>query len=58
MAEIESLTDAVAQLLGDGDSVGLEGFTDLIPFAAGLNSTVIGDHDAPRTRLGNPAQTW
>jgi glutaconate CoA-transferase subunit A len=35
MAEIVSLTDGVAALVRDGDSVALEGFTHLIPFAAG-----------------------
>ena len=35
MAQVMSLPDAVAQLVGDGDSVALEGFTHLIPFAAG-----------------------
>jgi glutaconate CoA-transferase, subunit A len=35
VAEIASLRDAVAALLEDGDSVALEGFTHLIPFAAG-----------------------
>ncbi len=35
MAELMSLSDAVAELVGDGDSVALEGFTHLIPFAAG-----------------------
>ncbi len=35
MAEIVTLTDAVAELVHDGDSVALEGFTHLIPFAAG-----------------------
>jgi glutaconate CoA-transferase subunit A len=35
MAEIKTLTDAVAELVHDGDSVALEGFTHLIPFAAG-----------------------
>ncbi len=35
MAEILPLADAVAELVGDGDSVALEGFTNLIPFAAG-----------------------
>ena len=35
MARITSLTDAVAELVHDGDSVALEGFTHLIPFAAG-----------------------
>jgi glutaconate CoA-transferase subunit A len=35
MAEIAALADAVAELVHDGDSVALEGFTHLIPFAAG-----------------------
>jgi glutaconate CoA-transferase, subunit A len=35
MAEILTLRDAVAELVRDGDSVALEGFTHLIPFAAG-----------------------
>ena len=35
MAEPRSLSDAVAELVSDGDSVALEGFTHLIPFAAG-----------------------
>jgi glutaconate CoA-transferase subunit A len=35
MAEIVSLPDAIAELVRDGDAVALEGFTHLIPFAAG-----------------------
>jgi glutaconate CoA-transferase subunit A len=35
VAELLSLEEAVAQLVHDGDSVALEGFTHLIPFAAG-----------------------
>src|SRR4051794_11942388 len=35
MASLVPLTDAVAELVSDGDSVALEGFTHLIPFAAG-----------------------
>ncbi len=35
MAELMSLADAVAALVSDGDSIALEGFTHLIPFAAG-----------------------
>lgn len=35
MAELLSLSDAVARLVHDGDTVALEGFTHLIPFAAG-----------------------
>jgi glutaconate CoA-transferase subunit A len=34
-AEIVSLHDAVADLVEDGDTVALEGFTHLIPVAAG-----------------------
>ena len=35
MAEIVSLTEAVRDLVSDGDTVALEGFTHLIPHAAG-----------------------
>ncbi|HZD65806.1 MAG TPA: CoA-transferase [Acidimicrobiales bacterium] len=35
MAELATLADAVAELVHDGDTVALEGFTHLIPFAAG-----------------------
>ena len=35
MADIAQLDDAVRTLVADGDSVALEGFTHLIPFAAG-----------------------
>src|ERR1700692_722279 len=35
VAEITTLADAVTALVHDGDSVALEGFTHLIPFAAG-----------------------
>ena len=35
MAELVRLCDALAELVHDGDSVALEGFTHLIPFAAG-----------------------
>ncbi len=35
MAELLPLSDAVRELVSDGDSVALEGFTHLIPFAAG-----------------------
>src|SRR5919204_4748953 len=35
MAEIASLGEAIAALVRDGDVVALEGFTHLIPFAAG-----------------------
>lgn len=35
MAEVVSLSEAVASLVRDGDTVAMEGFTHLIPFAAG-----------------------
>ncbi|MGH8944164.1 MAG: CoA transferase subunit A, partial [Acidimicrobiia bacterium] len=35
MAEIVSLADAVGDLVPDGATVAMEGFTHLIPFAAG-----------------------
>jgi glutaconate CoA-transferase subunit A len=35
MAEITTLREAVAALVQDGDTVAMEGFTHLIPFAAG-----------------------
>lgn len=35
MAQITSLREAVQDLVADGDTVALEGFTHLIPFAAG-----------------------
>ena len=35
MAELLSLKDAVAELVRDGDTVAMEGFTHLIPHAAG-----------------------
>src|SRR5690349_16786758 len=35
MAEVTTLSEAVAELVFDGDAVALEGFTHLIPFAAG-----------------------
>ncbi len=35
MAQLVSLAEAIAETVHDGDSVALEGFTHLIPFAAG-----------------------
>ncbi len=35
MAEIVSLAEAVRRAVHDGDAVAMEGFTHLIPFAAG-----------------------
>ncbi|HVB88818.1 MAG TPA: CoA transferase subunit A, partial [Beijerinckiaceae bacterium] len=35
MAEFMNLRDAVEKMVRDGDSIAMEGFTHLIPFAAG-----------------------
>ncbi len=35
MAELTTLREAIAELVNDGDAVAIEGFTHLIPFAAG-----------------------
>ena len=35
MAEITNLREAIADLMHDGDAIAMEGFTHLIPFAAG-----------------------
>ena len=35
MADILSLHDAIENLAHDGDTLAMEGFTHLIPFAAG-----------------------
>jgi glutaconate CoA-transferase, subunit A len=35
MAQLLSLRDAVGELVRDGDTVAMEGFTHLIPHAAG-----------------------
>jgi glutaconate CoA-transferase subunit A len=35
MAEVVALSEAIGELVNDGDSVAMEGFTHLIPFAAG-----------------------
>lgn len=42
MAELTSLSEAVAELVHDGDSVALEGLTHLIPFAAGSSCRARG----------------
>jgi len=51
MAQVMSLTDAVAELVGDGDSVALEGFTHLIPFAAGHEIIRQGRRDLTLVRM-------
>lgn len=47
MSRFLSLAEAIAELVHDGDTVALEGFTHLIPFAAG--------HEIIRQRRGNLA---
>ena len=51
MAEVVSLTDAVAELVHDGDMVALEGFTHLIPHAAGHELIRRGVRDLTLVRL-------
>ena len=51
MASVVSLHDAVADLVHDGDSVALEGFTHLIPFAAGHEVLRQGRRDLELIRM-------
>ena len=51
MAEIVPLADAVAGLVRDGDTVALEGFTHLIPFAAGHELLRQGRTDLTLVRM-------
>lgn len=51
MAEICTLHDAVAELVRDGDTVALEGFTHLIPFAAGHEIIRQGVRDLTLARM-------
>ncbi len=51
MAEIVGLAEGVAQLVSDGDSVALEGFTHLIPFAAGHEVLRQGRRDLELIRM-------
>ena len=41
MSQFLSLADAVEDNIRDGDSVAMEGFTHLIPFAAGHETAAI-----------------
>src|SRR3954454_1926109 len=50
-AEISSLADAVADLVRDGDTVALEGFTHLIPVAAGQEIIRAGKRDLTLVRM-------
>src|SRR3954451_15333692 len=51
MARLLTLADAVAELVHDGDSVALEGFTHLIPFAAGHEVLRQGRRDLELVRM-------
>src|SRR5918999_1437476 len=51
MAEIMPLHDAIAALVHDGDTVALEGFTHLIPFAAGHEIVRQGRRDLELVRM-------
>jgi glutaconate CoA-transferase subunit A len=51
MAELVSLHDAVAELVNDGDTVALEGFTHLIPHAAGHEIIRQGRRDLHLVRM-------
>jgi glutaconate CoA-transferase, subunit A len=51
MAQVVSLREAVAELVHDGDTVALEGFTHLIPVAAGHEIIRQGRRDLTLVRL-------
>src|SRR5438034_6315054 len=51
MAELLSLEEAVARLVRDGDTVALEGFTHLIPVAAGQEIIRQGRRDLTLIRM-------
>jgi glutaconate CoA-transferase, subunit A len=51
MAELVSLADAVRDLVADGDAVALEGFTHLIPHAAGHELIRQGRRDLALIRM-------
>jgi glutaconate CoA-transferase subunit A len=50
-AQIVPLTDAIAELVHDGDALALEGFTHLIPFAAGHEVIRQGRRDLELIRM-------
>src|ERR687891_1944658 len=50
-AQLLTLSDGVAELVRDGDSVALEGFTHLIPFAAGHEVLRQGRRDLELIRM-------
>jgi len=51
MAEIINLAEAVRHLIRDGDTVAFEGFTHLIPSAAGLEAVRQGKRDLTLIRM-------
>jgi glutaconate CoA-transferase, subunit A len=51
MAELMSLSEAIASTVRDGDTVALEGFTHLIPFAAGHEIIRQGRRDLTLIRM-------
>lgn len=51
MAKIMPLSEAIAEHVHDGDSVALEGFTHLIPFAAGHEIIRQGQRDLELIRM-------
>ena len=51
MAEIVTLSDAIGELVNDGDVVALEGFTHLIPHAAGHELIRRGARDLTLVRM-------
>jgi glutaconate CoA-transferase subunit A len=51
MTEVVELREAVAELVRDGDAVALEGFTHLIPFAAGHEVLRQGRRDLELIRM-------
>jgi glutaconate CoA-transferase, subunit A len=48
---VVSLSDAIRELVGDGDAVAVEGFTHLIPFAAGHELVRQGRRDLTLIRM-------
>ena len=51
MAEIQGLAEAIEDLVHDGDCVAMEGFTHLIPVAAGHEIIRQGRKDLTLVRL-------
>ena len=51
MAEIVTLADAIAATVHDGDTVAMEGFTHLIPHAAGHEVIALATRGIPAARL-------